>query len=161
LHTLQTLGPVAPSPYHNVLVMQAEDPLTLLDAVERATEENPALNDAVSRVAPSMRTFDFHLADEFREKADSVLLAWSQDIGGRLFHVRLHRRGAGHNLSTPEIEKFLDDAALTAAHETGMPAKLSFTDPDIVIAVDTIDDRTGMGLWTRGDLARHRLLRPD
>jgi len=30
-----------------------------------------------------------------------------------------------------------------------------------VIAIDTIDDRAGISLWAREDLARHRLLRPD
>ncbi len=40
-------------------------------------------------------------------------------------------------------------------------SKISFTDPDVVIAIDTVDDRAGIGLWTREELARHRLLRPD
>jgi len=30
-----------------------------------------------------------------------------------------------------------------------------------VIAIDTVDDRAGIGLWTREDLTRHHLLRPD
>jgi len=42
----------------------------------------------------------------------------------------------------------------------GQLGKVSFTDPDAVIAIDTVDDRAGMALWTREDLARHRLLRP-
>jgi hypothetical protein len=42
-----------------------------------------------------------------------------------------------------------------------MPARVSFTDPDALIAIDTIDGRAGISLWTRDDLARHRLLRPD
>jgi hypothetical protein len=42
-----------------------------------------------------------------------------------------------------------------------MPGRIAFTDPDAVVAIDTIDDRAGVSLWTRDDLARHRLLRPD
>jgi tRNA(Ser,Leu) C12 N-acetylase TAN1 len=38
---------------------------------------------------------------------------------------------------------------------------VSFSDPDAVIVIDTIDDRAGISLWTRDELARHRLLRPD
>jgi len=86
---------------------------------------------------------------------------WSQRLAGRSFHVRLHRRGDRHGLRTPDTEKFLDDAALAATSEISIPARISFTDPDAVIAIDTVDDRAGVALWSREDLARHRLLRPD
>lgn len=49
LHALHEFGPVERSPYYNVLMMKVEDPMALLDAVERRTEENPALYDAISR----------------------------------------------------------------------------------------------------------------
>jgi hypothetical protein len=55
----------------------------------------------------------------------------------------------------------LDEALLDAMAAVGKPGKLSFTDPDVVIAIDTVDERAGMSLWTRDDLARHRLLRPN
>jgi len=73
----------------------------------------------------------------------------------------LHRRGSGRDLPTPEAERFLDDTILHATMAAGDPGKLSFTEADAVIAIDTIDDRAGMSLWTRDDLMRHRLLRPD
>jgi hypothetical protein len=38
---------------------------------------------------------------------------------------------------------------------------LTFGDPDIVIAIDAVDGRAAVSLWTREDLAKHRLLRPD
>ena len=44
-------GPVERSPYHNVLVMRVEDPTALLEAIERKTDTNTALYDAISRVA--------------------------------------------------------------------------------------------------------------
>ena len=43
LRALEAIGRVERSPYHNVLVMTVEDPIALLEAVERRTEENPAL----------------------------------------------------------------------------------------------------------------------
>jgi tRNA(Ser,Leu) C12 N-acetylase TAN1 len=157
---LQDFGQIERSPYYNVLVMQVEDPVGLLAAIERRTEENPALYDAISRVAPAMRSFEFRSAEEFKDRAKSILLEWSPRLVGRSFHVRLHRRGARHDLRTPDAERFLDDALLDATTLAGAPAKVSFTDPDIVIAIDTIDDRAGVALWTREDLARHGLLRP-
>jgi tRNA(Ser,Leu) C12 N-acetylase TAN1 len=157
---LKERGPVERSLYHNVLVMKVDDPIVVLETIERMTEENPALYDAISRVAPAMRTFDFQSAEEFRERSNLILCEWSQGLAGQSFHVRLHRRGAHHQLKTPDIERFLDDAVLALTRERGPPGRISFTDPDAVVAIDTIDDRAGLGLWTREDLSRHRLLRP-
>ena len=82
-------------------------------------------------------------------------------LAGRSFHARLDRRGARQDLRLPDIEKFFDDEVLAATSGAGAPAKISFTDPDALIAIDTIDDQARMALCTREDLTRHRLLRPD
>jgi tRNA(Ser,Leu) C12 N-acetylase TAN1 len=141
--------------------MTVEDPMALLEAVEKRTEERPALYDAISRVAPAMRSFEFHSAEEFKDQGKSILLEWSPRLTGRSFHVRLHRRGGGHDLRTPDAERFFDDAILEQTTLAGRPATVSFTDPDVVITIDTVDDRAAVALWSREDLARHRLLRPD
>jgi len=73
LRALEKLGSVEPSPYHNVLVMKVDDPMGLLDAIERRTEEVPALYDAISRLGPAQRAFEFNSAEEFRGKAREVL----------------------------------------------------------------------------------------
>lgn len=161
LHALQELGPVERSPYHNVLVMKVDDVDGLLEAVERKTGESPALYDAISRVAPAKHTFEFDGVEDFKEKISLILREWSERLAGRSFHVRLHRRGGRCAMRTPDIERFLDDAVLAATSELGEPGRISFTDPDAVISVDTIDGRAGVALWTREDLAHHRLLRPD
>jgi tRNA(Ser,Leu) C12 N-acetylase TAN1 len=141
--------------------MRVEDPMALLEAIEKRTQESTALYDAISRVAPALRSIEFQSADECKERAKSILLEWVPRLGGKSFHVRLHRRGARHDLPSPDTERFFDDALLDALRQVGTAGKISFTDPDVVIAIDTIDDRAGLGLWTREDLARHRLLRPD
>lgn len=158
---LQKLGPVERTPYHNVIAMAAADPVALLESIERRTEEVPALYDAISRVAPAKAGFRFGSADDFKEKAKAILRAWLPALAGRSFHVRLHRRGAGGELHPHDIERCLDEALLDALAQAGTTGKISFTDPDAVIAVDTIEDCAGIALWTREDLARHRLLRPD
>jgi tRNA(Ser,Leu) C12 N-acetylase TAN1 len=161
LRALKEFGPVERSPYHNVLVMRVEDPTALLEAIERKTEENTALYDAISRVAPVIRTVEFHSVEEFTEKLKPILLEWLPRLTGSSFHVRVHRRGDGHDLRTPDAGRLFADLLLDATAAAGAPCKISYTDPDAVIAIDTVDDRAGLGLWTREDLARHRLLRPD
>ena len=158
---LEAFGRVERSPYHNVLVMTVQDPMALLEAVERRTEQSPALYDAISRVAPAICNFEFGSLDEFQTRAKSIVLEWLPRLAGRSFHVRFHRRGPRHDLRTQDIERFLDDALLDALQQAGTPGRISFSDPDAVIAIDTIDDRAGLSFWTREDLKRHRLLRPD
>jgi tRNA(Ser,Leu) C12 N-acetylase TAN1 len=161
LRALEDIGPTERSPYHNVLVMKVDDPMSVLETVERLTDERPALYDAIARVAPAMRTFEFQSAASFKDNATSIMLEWLPGLTGRSFHVRLHRRGPGLDLRTPDGERFFDEAIIAATTAAKTPARISFADPDVVIVVDTIDDRAGLALWTRDDLARHRLLRPD
>jgi tRNA(Ser,Leu) C12 N-acetylase TAN1 len=89
------------------------------------------------------------------------MLEWSPRLAGQSFHVRLHRRGGKHTARTPDVERRFGDALLGATAASGTPGSISFTDPAFVIVIDTVDDRAGLALWTREDLARHRLLRPD
>ncbi len=161
LRALKEFGPTERSPYHNVLVMKVDDPTTTLAAIERKTEQSTALYDAISRVAPAAHTLEFHSEEEFAERLKPILLEWLPRVAGLSLHVRLHRRGDRHHLRTPDAERLFDNLILEAAAAAGAPCKISFTDPDAVIAIDTVDDRAGLGLWTRDDLAHHRLLRPD
>lgn len=161
LRSLQEIGPTERSGYYNVLVMKVDDPLTVLEAVERLTEKRPALYDAISRVAPAMRSFDFQSPEAFKAGTEAVLLEWIDKLVERSLHVRLHRRGSRLDLRSPDAERLFDDFVIDATTKAGRPARISFSDPDALIVIDTIDDRAGLAVWTRADLARHRLLRPD
>ncbi len=161
LRALRVLGSIERTPYYNVLAMKVDDPVKALESIELKTRESTALYDAISRVSPATYAFDFQSTDEFLEKTKNLLVEWSPRLAGRSFHVRLHRRGPKYHLGTQQTEHSLNESVLDATTKLGIPGKLSFTDPDAVIAIDTIDDRAGVALWTREDLSRHRLLRPD
>ena len=75
--------------------------------------------------------------------------------------MRLRRRGTKHELRTQETERLFNDAIVEATAKAGLPGKVLFTDPDVVIAIDTIDNRAGLAMWTREELAHFHLLRPD
>ena len=161
IRALRNLGPIEKTPYHNVLVMSVDEPVKVLEAIELKTEESTALYDAISRVSPARHSFDFESADDFLQKARDVLVTWAPKLTAKSSHVRLHCRGPKYNLGTQQTEHLLNEIILDETAKLGSPAKLSFTDPDAVIAIDTIDNRAGMALWTREGLSRHRLLRPD
>ena len=161
MRALRILGPLERTLYHNVLTMKVDDPMEALEAIELKTQESTALYDAISRVSPASYSFNFQSAEKFLAKAKSLLVGWSPRLAGRSFHVRLRRRGPKYDLGSQQTEHLLNDIILDATSKLGDPGKLSFTDPDAVIAIDTVDERAGAALWTRDDLARHRLLRPD
>jgi tRNA(Ser,Leu) C12 N-acetylase TAN1 len=161
VRALRELGPVERSPYHNVLVMAVENPLDLLDAIERRSPADPTLYDAISRVAPASRWFDFATASEFCERAKAITREWLPRLANQTFHVRVHGRGLGRYLHAQDAERLIDDALLAALEKEGVSGAVSFDDPDAVIAVDSVDGRAGLAFWTRDDLKRHPLLRPD
>ncbi len=70
-------------------------------------------------------------------------------------------RGLKGVISTQPEERFLDGALLTALAEAGTPGRISFTDPDRVIQIETVDARAGMSLWTRDELCRFPFLGVD
>ncbi len=161
VRALRELGRVERSPYHNVLVMAVADPLELLHALERKTADDKALYDAISRVAPAMRCFDFTSAQEFCDQAKAIGLEWLPQLANRSFHVRVHGRGLRRHLHEQDAESLIDDALLDALQKGGVPGAVSFSDPDAIIAIDSIDGRAGMALWSREELQRYSLLRPD
>jgi tRNA(Ser,Leu) C12 N-acetylase TAN1 len=161
INALQKIGPTDRTPYYNVLAMQVDEPVAALEAIERLTEERPALYDTIARVAPAAFTCEFQSPERFKDCAESFLLGLLPKLAGRSFHVRVHRRGSKLELRTPEAERLFNDFIVTETGRAGAVARITFAEPDAVIVIDTVDDRAGMAMWTNDDLARHRLLHPD
>jgi len=159
LRVLRQHSQVARSLYHNVLPVTAEDPVALLDILEQHMAAEPTLAASISRVAPANASFDFISRADFEEKAVSTAKAWLPQLAGTSFHVRLHHRGS--DLDSPTEERLIAESLLAELSAAGTPGRISFQDPDVIVAIDTVDGRAGLGLWTRSDLVRHRLLRPD
>lgn len=144
--------------YYNVLGMKVADPGAFLADFAASVAVQPGLLNLVSHVVPAQRTFDFATGEEFEDRARGVALGWAPRLGGKRFHVRLHRRGFKGALSTPKEERFLDEALLAALPE---PGRIDFADPDAVLQIETIDGRAGMSLWTRDELRRYPFLGAD
>jgi tRNA(Ser,Leu) C12 N-acetylase TAN1 len=158
---LAPFGPIARTPYFNVLVMRVDDCAALLAAAAAAVEREPGLLNFLSRLIPCEAAFPFQSAEEFETRARAVVLPWIPRLAGKSFHVRLHRRGFKGKLSSPDEERFLDDALLEALAAAGTPGKIAFDDPDAVIVIETVDNRAGIALFTREEMARYPFVRAD
>jgi hypothetical protein len=155
---LRQFGAVAPSGYLNVLVMRVDDPKQLLDdlAVRQAAE--PAALAGLGHVRPIGTTFAFQFPEEFEARARETALAFLPELAGKGFHVRMHRHGFKGKLSTQEQERLLGGALMEGLAQAGTPGRITFTDPDAILAVQTLGNRAGLSLWARDDLQRHPLL---
>ena len=142
----------------NVLALRVDDPRAFLDDLEAQLRAEPELAEQIGHVAPATVTFCFDTVEEFEARAKAAALTWTEQLAGRSFHVRMHRRGFKNQLSGLHEERLLDEALLSATAARGAPAWISFEDPDLVIAVETVRGWAGLGLWTREELQRHPLL---
>jgi hypothetical protein len=158
---LEQLGPVSRTAYFNVLVMKVEDIGRLLDTLCKWIEEDPQLLTILARVIPATQTFTFQTVEEFEAKAREVSLIWVPNLAGKRFHVRMHRRGFKGRLSSQNEEGFLDGVLLEALEKTGKPGRITFDDPDAILALETVDCQAGLSLWTREDLQRYPFLGLD
>jgi tRNA(Ser,Leu) C12 N-acetylase TAN1 len=158
---LGQFGEVGKTEYYNVLVMRVEDVRDMIGRLEVLESEHPHALSFLTRIAPVTHPFQFQSPEEFREKARGIVLPWVPELGGKSFHVRMRRRGFKGRLSSLEEEKFLDTVLLEALERTGAPGRITFDDPDVIVAVDTVGTRGGLSRWTRDELKSFPHLRPD
>jgi tRNA(Ser,Leu) C12 N-acetylase TAN1 len=155
---LRRWGEVFRTGYFHVLAMHVDDPETFLKEIAEAAKAMPGIFNIVSHVVPAQRTYNFASAEEFEAQARDIAILWAPMLKGQSFHVRLHRRGFKGTLSTPKEERFLDEALLDALEVEGAPGRISFTDPDAILQIETIDGRAGISLWRREELQRYPFL---
>jgi tRNA(Ser,Leu) C12 N-acetylase TAN1 len=158
---LERFGAVSKTDFFNILLMRVADHRQFLEQLLEEGDRDPAALACLARVLPVLATFSFQSPAEFEEKARQAVGAWLPSLGGKSFHVRMHRRGFKGKISGMEEEQFLDSYLLEALEATGAPGRISFDDPDAIIALETLGPRAGLSFWTRGDLERYPLLRLD
>jgi tRNA(Ser,Leu) C12 N-acetylase TAN1 len=158
---LEKLGAVSRTAYFNVLIMHVEDTGRFLETLRQWVAEEPQLLTMLARVVPVTQTFTFQTVEEFEAKAREASRHWVAALGGKSFHVRLHRRGFKGRLSSQHEEGFLDGVLMAALEQSGHPGRITFADPDAILTVETVDGQAGLSLWTREDMQRYPFLRLD
>lgn len=158
---LGQFGEVEKTGFFNILVMRAANQGRLLESLGEAARREPQAVAALARVMPVTHAFTFQSPGEFEEKACQAVSGWVPLLAGKGFHVRMHRRGFKGKLSSMDEEHFLDHYLLEALERAGAPGRITFDDPDAVIALETIGSQAGLSLWTREELGRHPLLHLD
>jgi tRNA(Ser,Leu) C12 N-acetylase TAN1 len=159
--TLERYGRVDRTDYFNILLMQTSDSRHILEALREDALRTPDIVAPLARVMPVFQTFTFQTPGEFEGKARQAVWDWLPALGGKSFHLRMHRRGFKGRLSSMDEERFLDTYLLEALEMAGTEGEITFDDPDAILALETVGTRAGLSLWTREELERYPLLHLD
>jgi tRNA(Ser,Leu) C12 N-acetylase TAN1 len=154
-------GVISPTDYHDVLVMQVDDPRAFMSWLAARVAAEPGLLNFISRAVPAAHVFDFLDAQEFEAKAREAVLRFAPELAGKSFHVRMHRRGFRQQLSAHKEEQRLGAALFEALQAAGTPARVAFDDPDAIVVIETVSARAGVSLFSREDMRRCPFLRFD
>jgi tRNA(Ser,Leu) C12 N-acetylase TAN1 len=155
---LARFGVVKPTSYYNVVMMQVFNIPVLMDFLAQEWESQGGRLLLLQRIVPMRHTFNFRDQQVFGIRATEIASSWTEQLAGKTFHVRMHRRGFKDQLRSEEEERFLNAAIVDATTQFGKPAVVNFDNPDAVIAVETIGNQAGMSLWFREDLQRYPFL---
>jgi tRNA(Ser,Leu) C12 N-acetylase TAN1 len=141
--------------------MRVDDPKQLLEALgDRAAREPDSLA-FLGRAVPVRSTFTFQSPVEFEARAREAALAFLPELAGKSFHMRMYRHGFKGRLSSQAEERLLGAVLQEALEKAGISGHVTFEDPDVILAVETLGNRAGLSLWTREELLRYPLLRLD
>ena len=158
LRLLTLHGEFKGSGFKDVLLGHVEDVNLFLQKLELMRQENPDRMNSLSQILPLERTFSFSLS-EFMDKLKEAVMPYAEKVEGKKFYVRVKRRGHKGEMSSLEIEKEISGFIFEELQEAGKQAQVSFSDPDVVIIVETIANRAGVALITRETKEKYPLIK--
>lgn len=161
LEILERFGQVRRTEYFNVLVLRVADTGSSMKEFKILWDKSPGLRNSVARFVPVTHTFFYNSAEEFEKQALKTVLLLTENLGGKKFHVRMHRRGFKKRISSLEEEIFLNEVLLEALKQKGADGSISFTDPDAVIVIETVGQQAGIALFNSDELAENPFLQVD
>jgi tRNA(Ser,Leu) C12 N-acetylase TAN1 len=141
--------------------MKVPDIRAFLETLRDWIANYPDTQETLSRVGPVEHTFCFQSPEEFERGARELAETHLSKLAGKSFHVRMHRRGWKGRLETPAQERLIGEFLFEGLASAETPARVDFKDPDAILAVETLDTRGGMALWSREDLNRYPFLKLD
>lgn len=153
-------GRVRKTDYFNVLTMEVADIAEFLEEMRALYEIQAPLVRDIGHIMPVTDRFTYQSPEEFEAKTKAVVTPWLPVLAGKHFFVRMHRRGFKGRLSSQVEEQFLNEYILDTLAKQGEPAaKVDFSHPQQVIAIETLGQQAGMSLWSDAQLVRYPFLK--
>ncbi len=146
---LRNFGHIKATGYRNVLLGHVESTGEFLDKVKALAAEQPETERMLGRIIPFDKVLQFTDPKELVTSLTDAVTDYIPRLQGKKFYVRMERRGFKGKVSSPEVERTVDDFVLKTVHETGGEAKVDFEDPDVIIALEMVSNIVGISYLTR------------
>jgi tRNA(Ser,Leu) C12 N-acetylase TAN1 len=153
------LGSATPTDFHNVLVVQVEDPERFVEQLALWVEREPGLLNTIAHVFVAQVSFFFDDEDAFEAEARHALVERLDELVGKSFHLRVHRRGFKGRHSSHELERRFGAFLLETLEAADQCGRIDFADPDVVVIIETVGRRAGVWFCQRQDRRRMPFLR--
>lgn len=105
-------------------------------------------DELVERVLPVERAILFRREDVTETLCEELDGAGPR-LAGRSFHVRSHLRGLKGRVEHPAVERALGAFLAERAQAAGAAARVTFDDPDLIVAVEVAGQRVGYAFLDR------------
>lgn len=144
--------------YGGLLIGRVEDQPAFFTQLLRCEEDEPGFLAPVARIVPISRTFGF-TPENLLFQLQEIALGWAGQIDSGTFYVRCERRGHAGVLHSHDIEEALEAVLRQDLQAQGRQPRVDFKDPELILAVELIDNVCGVGLLTKALRAQYPFVR--
>ena len=156
IHALRPIVRLKRAGYSEVLTGRTDDVEACLAAIA-ARADATFRAEVLARVVPVARTFA--LADDIDAQLVAETASFVDALRGHTFHVRVERRGHRALVRSDDLERKIGTALVTALTARGESPRVTFDDPDLIVAVELIGAAGGIGLVARDLRTRFAFVR--
>jgi len=146
--------------FRNVLIGRVGDIATFLAEVAELLEQRRSVASALGKIMPVGHIFAIDVS-RFHDQLAEETAPLVEQLIGRSFHVRVERRGHKGVINTHAAELALGEALYGALEARGAKPTVTFSDPDVVVAVEVVGNLAGIELLTRELRQRFPFVRVD
>lgn len=144
--------------YRNVGIGRVADVAVFLANLHADLGRDTVLASALARILPIVHTFRLD-GDDPVASLEAALEALHPRMAGRSFFVRVERRGLQGTLHSSHVERALGAALWRLDEAAGHRPRVTFADPDVIVAIETLGDRAGVALIDRMLRTTHPFVR--
>jgi tRNA(Ser,Leu) C12 N-acetylase TAN1 len=151
IYALRPIAKLRRAGFSEVLVGRTDDVAACLEGIAARAADPIVASEILARVVPVERTFA--LAADIAAQLVAEMAPLVDALVGASFHVRVERRGHKRLVQSDRVERLLGGTLVEALRTRGHAPRVTFDDPDMIVAVELIGEVAGIGLVPR-DLRR-------
>jgi tRNA(Ser,Leu) C12 N-acetylase TAN1 len=156
VHALRPIVRLKRAGYSEVMIGRTDDVEACLAAIA-ARADATFCAEVLARVVPVTHTFA--LAADLETQLVAETAGVVDALVGCSFHVRVERRGQRHVVRSDQLERAIGTALVEALRARGAEPRVTFRDPDVIVAVELIGAVGGVGVVSRALRDRYPFVR--